>query len=123
MRTFLLGVTFLFVAGCSQLTGFIPDKFDSAEYGALVELAIVSENTKDCDISMIEFAWAKSAFLQKYSQHTMNDNNSTIYVQIHDLVNELKSRQDPSSGYCRIKWGNISSIVEEALVVSGSRMK
>lgn len=123
MRTFLIGVTFLFVVGCSQLAGFIPDKFDNAEYGTLVELSVISENTKDCDRNMIESAWTKSAFLQKYSQHTMNDNNSAIYVQIHDLVNELKSRQDPSLGYCRIKWNNISSIVEESLVVSGSRMK
>ena len=123
MRTFLIGVVFLSMVGCSQLTGFLPDKFDSTEYGALVELAVVSENTKDCNTDAMEFAWAKSAFLQKYSEHTMNDNNSAIYVQIHDLVNELKVRQEPSTGYCRIKWGNISSIVEEALVVSGSRMK
>ena len=123
MRTFLIGVVFLSMVGCSQITGFFPDKFDSTEYGVLVELAIVAENTKDCDKEKMQDAWTKSAFLEKYSEYTMNDNNSAIYVQIHELVKELRRRQEPSTGYCRIKWSNISSIVEEALSISGSRKK
>jgi len=123
MKGFLVGVLTTVLVGCSSLSNLIPDKFDNVEYGNLVHLGVISENTKDCSSDQIQLAWSYSAFLEKYSEHTMNETNQKIYTQIHDLTTELRNRQDPSEGYCRIKWGNISSIVEEALAVAGSRMK
>lgn len=113
----------LFILTSCSVSNLIPNKFDNAEYSALVRLGVVAENTKDCDVDYINVAWFESAFLDKYAEHTMNETNQRIYAKINELVEELKNREDPSPAYCRIKWGNISSIVEEALEVSGSRMK
>lgn len=122
MKNIVMSIGILLLSSCAVMD-LIPDKFDAVEYGALVNLGVIAENSTDCDPMKMESAWVQSAFLEKYSEHTMNDNNHQIYVQIHDLVSELKKRQEPSPAYCRIKWGNISTIVEEALAVSGSRMK
>lgn len=113
----------LFILTSCSVSNLIPNKFDNAEYSALVRLAVVAENTKACDVDYIDVAWFESAFLDKYAEYTMNETNQRIYSKINDLVVELRNREDPSPAYCRIKWSNISSIVEEALDVSGSRMK
>ena len=113
----------LFILTSCSVSNLIPNKFDNAEYSALVRLGVVAENTKDCNVDYINVAWFESAFLDKYAEHTMNETNQRIYAKINELVEELKNREDPSPAYCRIKWSNISSIVEEALEVSGSRMK
>ena len=113
----------LFILTSCSVANLIPNKFDNAEYSALVRLGVVAENTKDCDVDYINVAWFESAFLDKYAEHTMNETNQRIYAKINELVEELKNREDPSPAYCRIKWGNISKVVEEALSVSGSRQK
>jgi hypothetical protein len=113
----------LFILTSCSVSNLIPNKFDNAEYSSLVRLGVIAENTKACDVDYINVAWFESAFLDKYAEHTMNETNQRIYTKINELVEELRNREDPSPAYCRIKWGNISSIVEEALQVSGSRMK
>lgn len=123
MKGMVIGFMVVIVGACSNLTNLIPNKFDNVEYGSLVRLGVLTENAKECDGSLALSAYGESAFLEKYSKYTMNETNQKIYVKINDLVEELKDREDPSPAYCRIKWGNISAVVEEALSVSGSRQK
>lgn len=103
--------------------GLIPDKFDSAEYSAVVRVAVIAENAKGCDSYDISTAWLDTAFLEKYAENTMNENTHRIYEQMLVLMTELKERENPSTGYCLVKWRNISFAAEKALSMSGSRMK
>ena len=111
----LLSVVIL--ASLLTACGLIPDKFDSAEYSAIVRVAVIAENAN------ISTAWLDAAFLEKYAENTMNENTHKIYEQLFAQVTELKDREDPSVGYCVVKWKNISKISEEILSMSGSRMK
>ena len=117
----LLSVVIL--ASLLTACGLIPDKFDSAEYSAIVRVAVIAENAKGCDSYDISTAWLDAAFLEKYAENTMNENTHKIYEQLLAQVTELKDREDPSVGYCVVKWKNISKISEEILSMSGSRMK
>lgn len=122
MKNFVILFGVLFLSSCAVMD-LIPDKFDNVEYGALVNLGVIAENTTGCDVPALESAWVQAAFLEKYSEYALKKNNHNIYGKILDEIVEFKNRQDPSAGYCRIKWGNISTITEEALSVVGSRMK
>lgn len=119
MKLFSVVLIALALASC----GLMPDKFDAAEYSALVRVAVIAENAKDCDSFDINTAWINSAFLEKYAENTMNENTHKIYAELNDLVTELKNRENPSVGYCVVKWRNISYVSEKALSMSGSRMK
>ena len=123
MKGIIIGFMVITIGACSNLGNLIPNKFDNVEYGSLVRLGVIAENTKECNETLVITAWGESAFLEKYAKYTMNETNQKIYVKINDLVEELKDREDPTPAYCRIKWGNISKVVEEALSVSGSRQK
>ena len=109
------------VAGCAVMDK-LPDKFDSMEYGELVRLNLISEQTT-CSIEDIKQAYKMAAFLDRYSDHRMNSNNQKIYDQIFDLVAELENREAPSDAYCRIKWQNINSVTGSALEESAKRSR
>lgn len=119
MKLFSVVIFALSLTAC----GLIPDKFDNAEYSALVWTAVYAENAQGCDPLAIHSVWLNTSFLEKYSKNTMNENSYKIYAELNDLASELKDRDNASDVYCNLKWKNISKVTEKAVSMSGSRMK
>ena len=112
----------LSLAGCANIGNLVADKFDNVEYGKLVELnvdAITSEGR--CPLS--QDTYKNSLWLKIYSAGTMNDTSTDLYKELHGLVEEFYNRENPSEVYCKLKWENIVKATDDAIALTGSRIK
>ena len=118
---------FLFVAimvsGCANFKDYVPEDFDGNEYMKLAELSVLSSLSETCAGPELASMRFNSAVLMKYSEGTLKENIADIYAGIYDLTVELTERKNPSDAYCRIKRGNISKLVDEAMDTFGERKK
>ena len=125
MKKQFLGLlaTVLIVSGCANWGDYIPEEFDGNEYMKLAELSVLSSLSETCDGVELASMRFNSAVLMKYSEGTLKTNIAEIYAGIHGLTVELTERENPSDAYCRIKRGNISKLVDEAMDTFGDRKK
>ena len=129
MKNFLIAVGLLTVAGCANLTDWIPEKYDSAEFNRLAELHVVASSLLSrsqpvwCHPAELSVITYHTQVLTVYAEHTLKNNITEIYVGIAVLTQELVQRQEPSEAYCRIKRQNIAELTERALEVFGNRSK
>ena len=49
MKGIIIGFMVITIGACSSLGNLIPNKFDNVEYGSLVRLGVIAENTKECN--------------------------------------------------------------------------
>tara|TARA_B110000444_G_scaffold258548_1_gene299753 strand:+ start:504 stop:884 length:381 start_codon:yes stop_codon:yes gene_type:complete len=125
MKNKIIG--FLFVAvmisGCANVKDYVPENFDGNEYMKLAELSVLSGLSESCNGMEMASMRFNSAVLMKYSEGTLKENIAEIYAGIHDLTVELTERENPSAAYCKIKRGNITKLVDEAMDTFGDRKK
>lgn len=115
----LIIATLLTLSGCANL---FSDRFDNVEYGMLVQLNVDSITQRtDCPLKLDTYK--KSLALKIYSEGTMNDTSKDIYNEIHGLVDEFYTRENPSPVYCDLKWDNIQDATTRAIELTGSRIK
>ena len=118
-------VSILLITGCSNLGKWIPSDFDNVEFGKLAELHVLASEPLDgknwCGRADIGMMHHHARILSVYSEHRLNDNIKNIYTAIEDLTQELKDREKPSEGYCKIKRQSIANISEQALATFGDR--
>ena len=125
MKNKIIGFLFvaIMVSGCANFKDYVPEDFDGNEYMKLAELSVLSELSESCDGMEIASMRFNSAVLMRYSEGTLKENIAEIYAGIHDLTVELTERENPSAAYCKIKRGNISELVDEAMDTFGDRKK
>lgn len=125
MKNKIIGFLFvaIMVSGCANFKDYVPENFDGNEYMKLAELSVLSELSESCDGMEIASMRFNSAVLMRYSEGTLKENIAEIYAGIHDLTVELTERENPSAAYCKIKRGNISELVDEAMDTFGDRKK
>jgi len=120
-------IGFLFVAimisGCANFKDYVPEDFDGNEYMKLAELSVVADLSETCNGMEMTSMRFYSAVLMKYSEGTLKENIADIYAGIHALTVEISERENPSPAYCKIKRGNISKLVDEAMDTFGDRKK
>ena len=120
-------IGFLFVAimisGCANFKDYVPEDFDGNEYMKLAELSVVADLSETCNGMELTSMRFYSAVLMKYSEGTLKENIAEIYAGIHALTVEISERENPSPAYCKIKRGNISKLVDEAMDTFGDRKK
>ena len=120
---FLLMIVLL--AGCANVTKWIPSDFDNVEFGKLAELHVLAAEPLDgstwCGAADIGMMHHHAKILSVYSEHRLNANIKNIYTAISDLTRELKDRENPSEGYCKIKRQGIADITEQTLATFGDR--
>ena len=120
-------IGFLFVAimisGCANFRDYVPEDFDGNEYMKLAELSVVADLSETCNGMELTSMRFYSAVLMKYSEGTLKENIAEIYAGIHALTVEISERENPSPAYCKIKRGNISKLVDEAMDTFGDRKK
>lgn len=120
-------IGFLFVAimisGCANFKDYVPEDFDGNEYMKLAELSVVADLSETCNGMEMTSMKFYSAVLMKYSEGTLKENIAEIYAGIHALTVEISERENPSPAYCKIKRGNISKLVDEAMDTFGDRKK
>jgi len=124
MKLPIVLATTLLLSGCGTLMNLFPDRFDNVEYARLVDLNVyakISKNGVTCQRP--DEAYRSAKFLEVYSQGTMNETNQTIYSEISSLVTELYQRNDPSPAYCKLKWKNVETATNDAISLSGARIK
>lgn len=113
----------IMVSGCANFRDYVPEDFDGNEYMKLAELSVLSSLSETCDGVELASMRFNSAVLMKYSEGTLKQNIADIYAGIYDLTVELTERENPSAAYCRIKRGNITKLVDEAMDTFGERKK
>lgn len=113
----------IMVSGCANFRDYVPEDFDGNEYMKLAELSVLSSLSETCDGVELASMRFNSAVLMKYSEGTLKKNIADIYAGIYDLTVELTERENPSAAYCRIKRGNITKLVDEAMDTFGERKK
>ena len=88
----------------STLTGcaLLPDKFDNVEYSQLVNLYLVASERSCLEQDIIAMKYY-SKFLVKYSDGTLNKNVTSIYRDIASNVEQLATKDNPSTAYCLAK--------------------
>lgn len=124
MKTFLVIPLVVALSGCSALTNLIPDRFDSMEYAKVIELNIAANMNSRAGVCVLpDEAYATAKFLEIYSKGTMNQTNQAIYGEVSSLVEELYTRDNPSDVYCKLKWQNIEKATNQAIELSGARIK
>ena len=129
MKNFLIAVGVLLVAGCTSLSDWIPEKYDSVEFSRLAELHVIATSSMAksqpvwCHPAELSVLHYQAEVLSVYARHTLKDNIAEIYLGIADLASELVQREEPSEAYCRIKRNNIAELTERALAVFGNRSK
>ena len=130
MKRFFIGIGLLFaVAGCANITNWIPEKYDSVEFSRLAELHVITTSSlttgqevwcHPAELSVIHY---HAEVLSVYSKHTLKQNIAEIYSEIANLTKELIDRDEPSETYCKLKRRNIAELTERALEVFGNRSK
>lgn len=130
MKRFFIGIGLLFaVAGCANITNWIPEKYDSVEFSRLAELHVITTSSlttgqevwcHPAELSVIHY---HAEVLSVYSKHTLKQNIAEIYSEIANLTEELINRDEPSETYCKLKRRNIAELTERALEVFGNRSK
>ena len=118
----IVTIAMLSLTGCANVANIFADRFDNVEYGKLVELnvdAIASEG--NCPLS--KETYKKALWLKIYSEGTMNDTSSDLYEELYGLVEEFYNRENPSDVYCNLKWENIVKATDDAIALTGSRIK
>ena len=125
MKNKIMGFLFvaIMVSGCANFRDYVPEDFDGNEYMKLAELSVLSSLSETCDGVELASMRFNSAVLMKYSEGTLKQNIADIYAGIYDLTVELTERENPSAAYCRIKRGNITKLVDEAMDTFGERKK
>jgi len=123
IKAWTIGAVLLLGSSCS----FIPDNFDSVEFGHLAELKVTAGWSDTCKKSEVDRIKYHSRVLVEFSKNTLNSNVASIYTEINGLAEELSDRVEqadtPSPAYCKIKRGNITKTVDMALDVFGGRKK
>jgi hypothetical protein len=115
----------LTLMGCSSFAKFMPSNFDNVEFGKLVELNVISKtpsiDTNWCDQKDINDMFYISSQLEVYSANRLNENINNIYSKINTFALELKTRENPSNAYCKIKRNSIYEVTKETLSTFGNR--
>jgi hypothetical protein len=118
-------LSLLVVTGCANIAKWVPSDFDNVEFDRLAELHILASEPLDgknwCgsyDIGMMHY---NARVLSVYSEYRLNQNITDVYTAIQDLTQELKDRENPSEGYCKIKRQGIANISKQALETFGDR--
>ena len=130
MKKVLVTIGLIFaVAGCTSISDWIPEKYDSVEFSRLAELHVITTSSlttgedvwcHPAELSVIHY---HAEVLSVYSKHTLKENIAEIYSGIADLTEELIERDEPSEAYCKLKRRNIAELTERALEVFGNRSK
>jgi len=125
MKNKIMGFLFvaIMVSGCANFRDYVPEDFDGNEYMKLAELSVVADLSETCNGMEMTSMRFYSAVLMKYSEGTLKENIADIYAGIHALTVEISERENPSPAYCKIKRGNISKLVDEAMDTFGDRKK
>lgn len=113
--------TFL-LTGCAGLN-VLPNKFDNVEYRDLVELNVLSKWSTSCVQTEIDRMAYLGKILETYSTGSLNNNVAEIYKDISSLTTELKTRENPSELYCKLKRNTITEATDKAIQVFGGRLK
>jgi hypothetical protein len=101
----------------------LPDKFDSVEYRDLVEINILSKWSDTCASPELDRLDYLGRILATYSRGALNDDVAEIYAEIGSIAAELRSRENPSPAYCKLKRKNITEATAQAIEIFGRRLK
>jgi hypothetical protein len=115
-------VSSILLSGCAGLNR-LPNKFDNVEYRDLVELNVLSKWSTTCNQAELDRMSYLGNILETYSAGTLNNDVSEIYKEISSITAELKTRENPSEVYCKLKRNTITESTNKAIEVFGGRLK
>lgn len=115
-------VSSILLSGCAGLNR-LPNKFDNVEYRDLVELNVLSKWSTTCNQAELDRMSYLGNILETYSAGTLNNDVAEIYKEISSLTAELKTRENPSEVYCKLKRNTITESTNKAIEVFGGRLK
>lgn len=125
MRYLFFGAIALIFIGCSQVSQWIPSKFDNVELNSLATLYVMASTPASeedwCNRRELFGMKRMSLRLQVYSEHRLNDNIGDIYRELNSLINELYDRENPSNVYCKVKRMTVAESIDHILEVFGGR--